>query len=349
MTENIYTNKISEKGIICAYPFSGMYFFIDGNVYNCCPPWPKYKIGNIKNNTIAEIWNSNTTRWIRRKMYEGEWQEICNPSCPAIFEHLHSNKLIKYEELEDLNFLSPEIIKGIREKKDYLSPPPSYLVPNVSTICNLACIMCPDRQYNEDQDVLNKLWPDLKNYLPTAKYVLLSGFGDPLARPDTRELLMTYENTAAFHLLTNGLLLPRYWEHIKHKKFASINISVDAGTQQTYEKIRRGGKWEDLLKALDLIKQNRDKFETAMINMTVMRSNYREIPQFIDLAESYGLNCSLHPMYGPGQWENENIFELNDTGALTELGSIFINEGTKKRNIVIDWGDGLPYYLNLKK
>jgi len=123
-------------------------------------------------------------------------------------------------------------------------------------------------------------------------------------------------------------LLPKYWEQIKHQKFGWLNISTDAAAKKTYEKIRVGGRWEDLLKTFDLVKQNRDKFEFIQLSMVLMRSNYREIPQFIDLAESYGFNCLFQPLHG--ELGNENIFELNDTLALNELKKIAINISEKR-------------------
>ena len=210
--------------------------------------------------------------------------------------------------------------------------------------------MCDVHQTRSDPAVGKKLWADLKQYLPTAKYIMLAGWGEPFVRPESKELLLNYHGPAKFHITTNGLLLPKYWEKIKHQKIPWLKISVDAATQETYEKIRMGAKWGELLAALNLIEQNRDKFPFVMINMTVMRSNYKEIPQFIDLAESYGFDCLFHPIHSGKDepeilWGDENIFELNDTKALAELKNIVINENSKKRRIGVRWLS-LPYYLN---
>jgi len=338
-------NEINKQGIICIFPFTSMSFLFNGSTWNCtCPNWPKYNIGNIKHNSIAGLWNSDTARWIRRKMYEGEWQDICKPTCPIIVDYLRSNKFIKYEDLEKIELLSPELINEIRTKKDYLESPPVYFQPDISSICNLRCIMCGANQTKDDPAIQKKLWAELEHYLLTAKEIFLTGWGDPFARPDTRELLINYKGPAKFRILTNGLLLPKYWEQIKHQKFVSLSISTDAATKETYEKIRVGGKWEDLLKVLALVKQNKDRFRYSMLNMTVMRSNYKEIPQFIDLSESYGFNCFFQSLCG--KFGNENIFELKDTTAIDELKEIVINETLKKRSIIVLWGTLLPY-LNI--
>ena len=352
------TSDHNKNGLICIHPFTFLNFSPNGDVSTCpCPHHLKYRLGNIKYNTIAEIWNSDTARQIRRKIYAGEWQDICKPICPFIIDYRRSNKVIKYEELEKNEFLSPALIEEIRTGKDYLKSPPTHFQPdistNASTLCNLHCIMCDVHQTKNDPALGKKLWADLKHYLPTAKYIELAGWGEPLVRPETRELLINYHGPAEFRLTTNGLLLPKYWEKIKHQKFPWLKISIDAATKETYEKIRLGAKWEDLITALNLVKQNRDKFPFVMINMTVMRNNYKEIPQFINLAESYGFDCLFHAIHsGKNEpdilWGDENIFELNNTKALAELRNIVINENSKKRNIEIYWLN-LPYYLKIKE
>ena len=84
--------------------------------------------------------------------------------------------------------------------------------------------------------------------------------------------------------------------------------------------------------------------------MTVMRSNYREIPQFIDLAETYKFDCIFNSIYG--KWGNENIFELKYTKALNELKDIVIKESSKNRSVDIHWGTllaelNIPPNINL--
>ena len=67
-------NANRKPGLVCLNPFYMMDIFYE-RVYTCCPDWTKYQIGNIRNQTIADIWNSDVARYIRRKIYAGEWEE----------------------------------------------------------------------------------------------------------------------------------------------------------------------------------------------------------------------------------------------------------------------------------
>ena len=277
-------------------------------------------------------------------MYDGEWQDICNPICPHIITYRRENKLIKYSELENYDFLTPGLIEEIRAGKDCLESPPTLFKLDNSSACNLSCIMCTREEYNNDPALLQKTKDDLLHYLPTAKRLILTGFGDPFVRPDTRDLLINFKSEQPdfkFDLITNALLIPKYWEQIKHQSFGSLLISIDAATKDTYEKIRIGGSWEKLLEALSLIKENRDKFSSITINMTVMRLNIAEIPAFIDLAESYGFNVSFQKIRGT--FGDQNIFEMEDSIALPELRRIINDELLKERSVDIFCGDLIEF------
>jgi radical SAM superfamily enzyme YgiQ (UPF0313 family)/MoaA/NifB/PqqE/SkfB family radical SAM enzyme/Tfp pilus assembly protein PilF len=335
------------KGIICTRPFYEFEIDITGQVVVCCTAWLKHSLGNMKNQNIAEIWNGQVARHIRRKMYRGEWEDICNASCPTIVEYTKFGKTIPYDELEKDTNLTPQHIEEIRAGKVVLESTPTLFKLSDSKVCNLSCKMCGvvlSDALVDDRGMIQKRTDDLMKYLDKAKIILMCGNGDPFARKDTRELLMNYQGTNSdlqFALVTNGLLLPRFWDKVKHQKFESINISVDAPVPEVYEKIRNGGKWEDILKTLDLVKANRDKFKTIVISMVVMRSNYRLIPAFIDFVESYGFVPLFSRIHG--QFDTENIFEMNDRAALTELRTILGSERQKKRSVDVVWQDLIEY------
>lgn len=336
------------RGIICTQPFHMMEFTTSGYVFMCCPAWTKLSIGNITKSTIAELWNSPQARLIRRKILSGRFEEVCNNACPYVSEYRHSGRLISWEELERLSELTPEAVDAIRAGRDYLEYPPTTFNLSNSTVCNLSCIMCSRHTDRSDPEIIRKTAMELEHYLASAKKLILSGMGDPFARPDTRELMikcakgeLVGRNNLTIDLITNGLLLPKYWNDVKGCTFGSLLVSIDAADKETYEKIRRGGAWEDLLASLDLIKTHRDRFTSITLNMTVMRANYQSIPDFINFAESYGFGASFQKIRGT--YDDQNIFEANDREAIRELSHIVNEERGKKRSINVIWGDLLEH------
>lgn len=334
------TGARCSPGLICLQPFYFMELTPTGEAFPCCPAFAKFSLGNLKTQTIDEVWNSDRARHIRRKMYRGEWQDICDPICPHLSAYRHNNNPILYKHLDSCDFLTPGITEEIRRRKDHLESPPTVYNFSNSKVCNLSCIMCPQGQLTDDPALMEKIAQDVSQHLYAARKLILTGMGDPLARPDTRNLLINFKTQnpdLKFDLMTNALLLPQYWDRIKHQTFDILTISVDAATKETYEKIRAGGSWETLLQSLSLVKENRNAFRCIALSMTVMRENYREIPHFIDFAESYGFSVGFHRIRG--LCHNQNFFEANDANALRELKDIIIAERSKKRAVGVFWGD----------
>ena len=89
--------------------------------------------------------------------------------------------------------------------------------------------------------------------------------------------------------MTNGTLFtPKEWERLKGKfEYIRFMVSVDAATKETYEKVRCGGKWENLMKNMDYLSELRrnNKINDVTVIMIVQKKNYREIPEFIRWAK----------------------------------------------------------------
>jgi len=311
-----------------------------GKAFSCCPSWTKLSLGSVKQKTIREVWNSRKARHIRHKMYRGEWKKICSPACPNIQYYKQWNRPIHSDRTDTAEYITPFLLEELKEKRDSLESSPTVFALSNSTVCNLSCIMCERKSQKDDPRLVQKIMDDIVTHLPTARKLVLTGMGEPLARPDTRDLLISFRNTnpfLKFDMITNGLLLPRYWEDIKHQQYHDLLISVDAATGESYERIRTGGSWENLLKSLDLVRENSGKFHSVTLNMTVMRQNCREIPAFIDFAESFGFHVSFQRIRG--KHGDQNFFEDGDTMLLHVLKDMIAEEQMKTRSITVFWGD----------
>jgi hypothetical protein len=319
-----------------------MEFTTRGDVCTCCPAWTKLSIGHIGKASIAEIWNSAQVRLLRRKILTGRFEDVCNEICPHITEHRHTGKLIRFDELERIDALTPGLLAEIRTGRDCLESGPTVFNLSNSTVCNLSCIMCTRHSDVSDPALVQKAAAELEAYLPQAKRIILSGMGDPFARSDTRNLMIKHAcGNLIFDLITNGLLLPKYWNDIQACRFGVLLVSVDASDKTTYETIRRGGVWEDLLASLSLIETNRDKFDSITLNMTVMRENFEQIPAFINFALSYGFCASFQRIRG--FHELQNIFEPADRIALEVLRAIINREYAVRDWSRVYFGDLLEF------
>ena len=325
------------ESIICLRPFYSLELHIKGDVSACCPAWSKMMVGNTKKKTLLEIWNDKPLQEMRQMMLEGHWEKICRASCPTIINFRLNQEKVPLTNASHL--ITEEIISAVRSRQTILSTGPSWLNLANSNNCNLNCIMCGRENYKDDKPLIKKTMAEVTDLLPGLREIYLTGNGDPFARSDTRNLMLNIDKSSypelRINLLTNGLLLPKYWDRIGHLYFGDLDISVDAATPRTYETIRRGGKWQDLLKALELVSHAKDNFRNVVINMTVMRENYKEIDDFVGLAARYGFTAGINRIRG--RWGKQNIFSEANPKILAELRRIILSAKEKAREL------GVPF------
>jgi len=325
--------------IICLRPFYSLELHIKGDVSVCCPAWSKGMVGNLHKKSLLEIWNDAPLQKMRRMMLEGKWEKVCRPTCPVIMNYRATGERTRLAG-EHQYVITEEILSAVRSRQTVLTTGPTWINLANSTICNLNCIMCGREYYKESARLSQKTITEVKALLPGLREIFLAGNGDPFARPDTRELMLSLDSSLCpdlrFDLLTNGLLLPRYWDRIRHLNLGGLNISVDAATPQTYEIVRRGGRWRDLVCAFELVRDNRDRFSQIIINMTVMRENYREIPAFVELAARYGFAAGISKIRG--KWANQNIFTSGEPGISHELRDTIMRARQRAGEL------GVPFY-----
>jgi len=139
------------------------------------------------------------------------------------------------------------------------------------------------------------------NYLHDAKHLVITGSGDAFGSYIFRTFLQTVVSEQApnlefIEILTNGLLLKRYWHTLSpfaREKISRIMISIDAATEGTYLFNRRGGDWNLLHENLEFAQhlQSTKQINSFGTNMVVQNNNYREIKDFVKMCESYDARC----------------------------------------------------------
>jgi len=311
------------ESLICLRPFYALELHLKGDVSVCCPAWGRVIVGNIREKSLKEIWNDKPIRKMRSSMLADKWEGICRPNCPAIGEYLRSGSVYPLASAE-ANPVTAAVTAAVRRQQVHLETLPTSIGIANDRTCNIDCIMCGGRYFARDDSLVGRGVAEVRNLLPDLRELFLSGHGDPFASPDVRQLLLDLENNPradlTVNLLTNGLLLPRYWARLKDVSFGYVNLSVDAATRETYEAIRRGGRWEDLLASLALLQRERGNVKRVIVNMTVMRENYREIPAFVELAAAYGCAACITKIRG--EWGGQNIFSKSDGTIFAELKSL---------------------------
>jgi len=320
--------------------------------------WTKVgPIGNLYKASISQIWNGKIIINLRKKIYQDKYDEVCNSNyCPFMKRPINLSSL-----KTDSGFKN--IIEQTKNKKSRLTNKPIILSLAHSGECNLRCIMCMSRIDHISKEpkltkiVFDKVIPFL---MPDLQLIRLNGNGDPFFQKETREFLQKFNSkkhpNIKFEILTNGILLnEKLWDTIKHNNFESVNVSIDAASKEVYEKIRKRGKWEILNNNLKFISKLRKagKIEKFYINMTVMKSNIKDLEKFADFGLSLGCDGIFYSkIFGTENLNNpqENINEFPYPKDLMRIkkilkNPIFDNKKVKTEQIE----DYLSYKSNLMK
>lgn len=284
------------KDKFCLAPFKILSTGWKGSAHACaCPAWVPFPIENVLTAESADaVWNSDAAVEIRRSILDGDFSYCSRTLCSFIT----AQKLPRKDEIED------PILRGYIDHHTTTLPESAYLVElNYDTTCNLACPSCrteilvakADEQeaYSRAKDRV--ILPLLKR----ARSSYISGGGEALASKHCRSILSGLNRREypglRLHLITNGqLLTPQMWNAFPDlaEVVGVLSVSIDAARAESYEKLRRPGKWSTLMSNLEFIAGLRrsGQIRQFWINFVVQKENFREMLDFVELGARLGVD-----------------------------------------------------------
>ncbi len=246
-------------------PWTHMHVIPDGNVLPCCGVDLQKPVGSLKKQSLAEIWNNQGMRSIRKNMLSGRKSEACERCYMA--ESSGSHTLRKKSNADFSHHFDWVELTTEDGSLPYFKMP--YFDVRFSNICNFRCrTCCPSlssgtfadhnkifgaanhpkvlRPTNDPQD----LWEQLEPLLPHIEEIYFAG-GEPLLMEehykildyflanDKRNIRIRYNTNFSTFTFRNWNVLD-YW-----KKFERVEIgaSLDAMGVRG-ELIRKGQSWE---------------------------------------------------------------------------------------------------------
>lgn len=285
------------KRLFCSKPFE--WFEITqlngrGGVYLCCPSWLSICIGNIRQETVQEIWNGEKARAIRQSILNGSFQ-FCDFGKCAYLQTL-SGPVQEVDTVTD-----PPFQNVIRNKSTLLPYGPRKIVCTYDQSCNLACPTCRTHiivETNKKQEILYIEKRIREQALGEAELLYISGSGDPFGSPFYRKWLQSMNkeempNLKDICLHTNGQMwTPKMWKTFPadiRSLVTSAEISIDAATSEVYALNRSGGDFSRLLKNLEFISSLRQigPIKSVKISMVVQENNFQSMPEFVRLGKRF--------------------------------------------------------------
>jgi MoaA/NifB/PqqE/SkfB family radical SAM enzyme len=320
----------------------------DRDIYGCCPSWLTIPYGKTSN--LNEVWNGEVANLVRESILDGTYKYCSKTECPYLSQFIieGTTKAFKKKENVKLNLNGPSSINFAFDRS-----------------CNLSCPSCRKDIFiptKSDIQIIEEKNNNIINVFgKSIKTLYLCGSADPFASKTLKNMLLNFDrskfpNIKHIHLHTNGLLLTEeMWNKLSHihDLIHSIEISVDAATKETYEKIRRGGKWEILLKNLEFISTL--KLSDVRLSFVVQDSNYMEMCDFNNLviklfnynATTYFNKITNWGTYTESEFQQKQIW--NESHPYFNKFLIELNKIVDFYNCRHNMYDIIEKYLDIKK
>ena len=309
--------------LFCSKPFT--WFEVsrgarEGEVFTCCPSWLETPIGNLDEQSVADVWNSPMAQAIRRSILDGTFDYCRADRCP----HLQTIT----EPVQRVSRVTDPVMQGIiRDRITALPFGPRAVNCSHDRSCNLSCPSCRTELIieTERRDQISRIQRRINDEaLRDAELLYITGSGDPFGSPFFRHWLRTMRRAdmpklETLHFHTNGLLwTPAMWESIPAEMRGLVryaDISIDAATEGTYAINRRGGHWDVLMENLRFISSlRRDGPLTWLgIGFVVQENNFREMPAFVELGRRFGVD-TIHfsqlvnwETYSPAEYQRRAV------------------------------------------
>lgn len=306
----------------CRIPWNTLGINANGHAFICSSPsWVPKFVGNLLDQDVWSVLNSETAQRIRQEIYHGRYY-YCNAQICSFFSQIENNK---YQQTGNTD---PLLYQPNTEYQVHHIP--SELIFDFDYTCNFSCPSCRTQTINNNKhhvirpinnQIVNRIKTQIIDNIHSNPVNIRWAGGEPFISEPYLELfdyISSANKPNIKHIIqTNGSYL-RSKQELLIKLLPSIKelrISFDAATETTYNKTRVGGAWELLLENVQWVKHYVDSNRLNTVisaDFVVQRTNYQEIPQFDQLCKSLGIT-SIHyqKMWNWGTWPESEFHQHN--------------------------------------
>lgn len=263
--------QLTQSKVFCIMPWVHMHAFPDGRAYPCCFSDYWHPLGDLRKNTMQEVWNQDPYKEMRRNMLE---DKPCKECKKCYEQETHGAFSMRNDSNRNYGHYIADIDKT---HPDGTHPDFKirYWDVRFSNLCNFSCRTCGPvfssnwyndhvKLYNRKPDVLGRemlrveytagdedaMLEQMLPHIPYLEQVYFAG-GEPLIMKEHYYLLekliehgktdiRIQYNTNFSELRFKDKHVFEYWKHFKN---ISVGASLDASGPRA-ELMRKGTNWQ---------------------------------------------------------------------------------------------------------
>lgn len=234
---------------------------------------------------------------------------------------------------------------------------PSQVIVDITERCNFACIHCPHSQFAQSDiyaardlsfEVVKKVADEVHDYgQGYCQQIRFASEGEPFLNKDVYKMLSyTVEQSGVFvSITTNGSTLTHdNVLKLLDTGISMVDISIDAYTEETYNKIRVGGNFKRVVAGVqDLICTKRELGSKTKVIVSYVKQpdNKHEADDFKHFWEQEGVDYvvmrDLHTAGGANMQNKMEVFEETRRPCVYPWERVSINPDNKILFCPADW------------
>lgn len=198
------------------------------------------------------------------------------------------------------------------------NPFPYSIIIEPTSVCNLKCPMCPkvQKKTNLPEGFMNlkdfkKIINDVKDYV---FFVFLHHNGEPLLHKGIISMIRyANKNNILTHISTNlNLNNDRKIKELAHSGIDFISIPLDGAKKETYEKYRKKGDFNRVIRNIKLLVKEKKKTSLIEVQFVIMKENECEIDDIKELAKNLKVDrLALKAVYTENSYYDKKFQPTN--------------------------------------
>ena len=284
------------KQFVCPLPFERFDIGPNGDVLVCCGHWLPTSIGNFMKEPIDGILNSARAKKIRESVTDGSYKYCNHLECgPMTQDSLTTREGVGHPRMQNAVARGDFHLDGVEE-----------VMFALDQTCNLSCPSCRTRRIVEKvSDSIDKaraVEEKLLPLLPSMRILHINPAGELFASKPSRKLLELINDERCpdivLDIISNGTLFnEEEWNKFPgiHGKVRSVRISIDAASKETFEQLRRLGKYEVFVENMRFLSRLRSSGAIPQLkfSFTYQLDNFREMPAFVEFCAQMNADFAI--------------------------------------------------------